>query len=326
LAAVPIASAPACGCGVMIPSDPSEREGQRVDEWSVVRWDGQREDLTMRLESSTAFDRAALIMPLPSRARFALGHDAVFDGMTERTKPRVVKKTRHVLFGGGSLGGGSEDEGAGPAAEGGVEVVDAQDLGPLRVVTLRGDDAAIVGTWLSDHGFETPEGLEPIAQEYLDQDWLLVAVRLNGRGGQEVSKLQPLIMSFDSDQVVYPLRMSELASGPTEARVDVIAPTPLAVRGWPARDLEEPTTQGSGRLYGGRFAEGRYLTSYRFAIERDGFRDPEFVATERRDFRQTIYEYEEVDITGRVLGIGFGVLAALGLLAVWFVRRRRRAA
>ena len=53
------------------------------------------------------------------------------------------------------------------------------------MVTLRGDDAAAVGTWLDDQGFPTPEGLEPIAQEYLDDGWLLVAVRLRGAGGEE---------------------------------------------------------------------------------------------------------------------------------------------
>ena len=327
LAAVPAASAPACGCGAMIPSDPNLRaEGQRVDEWSIVRFDGAREDITMRLESSAAFSRAALIMPLPAEATFALGHDAVFDDMAERTKPRVVKKTRHVLFGGDDddeAGGG--DEGTRAAGAGAVEVVSAQDLGPLRVVTLRGDDADVVATWLSDHGFEAPEGLVPIAQAYLDREWLLAAIRLRAEGGEPLQRLQPLIMSFDTDRVVYPLRMSQLASAPTEARVDVVAPSPLAVRSWPARDLEKPTTTGSGRLYGGPMPNGRYLTSYRFAMSpnRPPFDDPEFVPAARKDFRQEIVEYEEVDVTGRVLGIAGGVIVVLAAAAVFVVRRRR---
>jgi hypothetical protein len=229
-----------------------------------------------------------------------------------------------VLFGGDDDEGAGGGEGAAPTAgAGGVEVVDAQDLGPLRLVTLRGDDAAIVATWLADHGFAAPAGLEAIAQDYLDDDWLLVAVRLRGAGGAEVRRLQPLIISFDSPRLVYPLRMSALADGPVEARVDAVAPEPLAVRGWPSRDLE-PGGSGSGRLFAGPESNGRYLTSYRFAIEGDDFAEPEFVGARRSDFRQTIYEDEEVDITGRVLGIGFGALAVVALLGVAVVRRRRR--
>ena len=309
----------------MIPSDPSQAEGRHVDEWSVVRFDGGREDITMRLESSTAFDRAALILPVPARAELALGHDALFDDIREQTKPKVVVRKRHHLFG----AGGSDDEGAtatrDETAGGGVQVVDAQDLGPLRVVTLRGDDARVVGTWLSDHGFEAPEGLENIAQEYLDRHWLLVAARLRAASGEQLQKLQPLIVSFDTDEIVYPLRMSQLAL-PAEARVDVVADGPVALRGdWPNRDLTEPSTSGTGRLYGGPWGGGRYLSSFRFAIDHEGLGDPRFVATERHDFRQSIYRYEDVDVTGRVLAAFLGALAVLALLVV-VVRRRRRAA
>lgn len=306
----------------MIPSDRADGEPRQVDEWSIVRFDGSREDITMRLESSTAFDQAALIMPVPAKATFALGHDAVFDDMRERTKPKRVRRTKHVLFGGRKLSGGAEDDGATAAGAGAVEVVDSQDLGPLRVVTLRGDDAGTVGTWLDDQGFPTPEGIEPIAQEYLDQDWLLVAVRIRAEGGGEIQKLQPLIISFDTPEVVYPLRMSKLAQGPTQARVDVVAPEPLAVEGWPKRDLR-PTSSGSGRLFGGPMPNGRYLTSYRFAISSGDFQEPRFVPAERDDFRMEIVEYEEVDVTGRVFGIGFGVLAAIALVVALLVRRRR---
>jgi hypothetical protein len=310
----------------MIPSDPSDRaEGQRVDEWSIVRFDGAREDITMRLESSSAFSRAALIMPVPVEARFALGHDAVFDDMVERTKPKVVVKKRHHLFG----SGGDDDEtsaldGAGAArgGAGAVQVVGAQDLGPLRIVTLRGDRAQAVTTWLSDHGFESPEGLEPLAQEYLDRGWLLVAARLRAADGEELQRLQPLIISFASREVVYPLRMSELGR-PTQARVDVVAPEPLAVRGWPNDDLPLGNTTGSGRLFAGPGPNGRYLSSFRFAIRDTGYDDPKFVATERDDFRQQIVRYEDVDVTGRVLG---GAALVLALVAALVVVVRRRSA
>ncbi len=69
----------------------------------------------------------------------------------------------------------------------------------------------------------------------------------------------------------------------------------------------------------------RYLTSYRFAIDRDGFADPEFAATERDDFRQTIRRYEDVDITGQVVVGGLAALAVIAMVVVALRRRRRSA-
>jgi hypothetical protein len=306
----------------MVPSDPAARDGQRVDEWSIVRFDGQRETIAMRLESSTAFERAALVMPVPARTAFALGDEPAFARVAALTRPRVEQRERYRLF----AESGDDGEGGGaPRAtgEGAVEVVDAQQLGPLGVVTLRGDDAGVVTTWLRDHGFPVPRGLEPIAQEYLDRGWLLVAVRLRGRAGGEVRRLQPLVLRFPSDEVVYPLRMSELAAGPTRARVDVVAPEPLALRGgWPADDVDDPgDTARGGRLFGGPLPGGRYLSSFRFAIDRDGFDDPRFVAAERRDFRQVRYVYEDVALWPYALG-ALALIVAVAAGARRALRRR----
>ena len=47
---------------------------------------------------------------------------------------------------------------------------------------------------------------------------------------------------------------------------------------------------------------------------------------QRSDFRQTIYEDEEVDVTGRALLATLAVVLVLGLAGWSLVRRRRRAA
>ena len=305
---------------------PAEGGTGGVEEWSVVRHDGRAEEITMRLESASAFEQAALIMPVPARATFTLCDDAVFDRLAAHTRPRVEEKKRYVLFGGGGgLGGGSADEGAAGGSARGVDVVDEQDLGPLRIVTLRGDDAAAVGTFLEEEGFETPHGLEPIAQEYLDDGWLLVAARLRSEGGEPLRALQPLVIRFASDRVVYPLRMSDLASGTPEARVDVIAHAPMKLAedgDWPSRDNEDTEQTGTGRIFGGPLpGEDNYLSSFRFVVT-GPHEDPRFVPAVRDDLRQVRYEYDNVAIGGWIL-LGLFGLFVLAVLAVVVIVRRR---
>jgi hypothetical protein len=304
----------------MVPSDPSLRAaGLRVDEWSIVRFDGREQAIAMRLESSAAFDRAALIVPLPAEAELALGDDAVFGELAERTKPRVETKQRYTFLGGGDGDEGAAPEGAGAAA---VEVVGAEDLGPLRVVTLRGESGLLVRTWLQDHGFEPPEGIELGAQPYLDKGWVLAAVRLRGARGREVRRLQPLVMRFPTRTPVYPMMGNAGDTQGAEVRVDVVAPHPVAVRGRPSGDVGVEDRTKEGRIFAGPLPGGRYLTTFRFRGGGGG--DAAFVPAERRDFRQVRFVYEEVDVTGRVLAALFGGLAILAAAVVLFVRRSAR--
>lgn len=217
---------------MMVPADPSLRaDGLRVDEWSILRFDGREQTITMRLESSAAFDRAALIVPLPAEADFSLGDDAVFDDIAERTAPRTETETKYTFFDGDSDDDGETAAGgAGSAAGAGVEIVGSENLGPLRVVTLRGEDAALVRTWLSDHGFDPPETIEDAAQPYLDRGWVLAAVRLRGAAGREVRSLQPLVMRLPVRRPVYPLMWTEATPPGIQARVDVIAPWPVTLQ------------------------------------------------------------------------------------------------
>ncbi|NUO42786.1 MAG: DUF2330 domain-containing protein, partial [Streptomyces sp.] len=80
-----VAPAYACGCGAMIP-DTARRVGV-AREVSVVRWDGGRERIVMRLTVDGDSDRAAWIMPVPHRADVELGDPALFDELDAATAP-----------------------------------------------------------------------------------------------------------------------------------------------------------------------------------------------------------------------------------------------
>jgi hypothetical protein len=243
---------------------------------------------------------------------------ASFGRLAKITEPRVEKRRRYVWGGGGdddlpATAGRSEGAGGAPR----VRVVDEQNLGPLRVVTLRGDDGRLVETWLSDHGYEPPDGLAAAAQRYLDRGWLIAAARLRGRQGERVQQLQPLIVRFPTRRIVYPM-MSLPGSSGAQARVDVITGWPVELSNRANDDVGAGDPTGEGRLYGGRLPVSRYLTSFRLSSAAG---DEEFVRAERDDYRQVRVVYEDVDVTGRVLG-GAALLVVLIAAGVVLVRRR----
>src|SRR3954469_8579180 len=76
-------AANACGCGAIVA--PQEQAGQRIDEWSLVHFDGRAEEILMRLRFGVPLDSAALVLPVRPGASVALGDDTEFDRIDDMT-------------------------------------------------------------------------------------------------------------------------------------------------------------------------------------------------------------------------------------------------
>lgn len=213
------APAEACGCGAYIPR---EGEGMVVQERALVRWDGQTEDIVMALGVQGNTTEAAWIMPVPAEATVQLGEAKLFDTLQELTKPRV--EYRYGLIPPVALGAGAAPDGAvGGAAP--VTLLRQQTLGPFEVSTLAATDAAALSDWLADNGYTFPDGLDEVLQAYVEQEWFYIAARLtSAANGQELSgELDPLWITFPSDELIYPMRATAMATGVMPVYLYVLA-------------------------------------------------------------------------------------------------------
>lgn len=226
----------ACGCGAMIPGD---RTSVRVaEETSAVLWDGRTEQIVMRLTVSGDADKAAWIMPVPSRAELKLGDGQLFDRLDRVVEP--VEKTRHYFWPrdgdwpfDGDEGGDGAKSGAAPGSAGAppVTVLGSGTLGPFQFAQLAATDPAALEAWLRDNGFRMPDGLAGALRPYVDQGWEYVAVRLTpapaggtARPAALGGELDPLHLTFASDRLVYPMRLSQRATNAQTLNLFVFAP------------------------------------------------------------------------------------------------------
>ncbi|MGW6985312.1 DUF2330 domain-containing protein [Streptomyces sp. NPDC054932] len=217
----------ACGCGAMIP-DRSSRIG--VDrETSVVRWDGRTEQIVMRFTVDGDAHRAAWIMPVPGRATVELGDGRMFDELDRLTRPE--HKSRGYFWPRGRdwpFSSGTRD-GVGDGAPGGaappVGVVGREQLGDFDVARLTATDPAALKNWLESNGFNLPDPLVTEVKPYVDQGWEYVAVRLAPRlqGKPLRGELDPLRIRFESDRLVYPMRLSRMAVAPQSLGLYVLS-------------------------------------------------------------------------------------------------------
>src|SRR5919199_5294305 len=197
----------ACGCGIYVPREGTANVAQ---ERALVRWDGRREDIVMALSVQGGSKEAAWILPAPTRATVQLGDAKLFDALQDFTKPRVQKE--YALFPPISLGAGAAPTAGAGGADRSVTVLGRQELGPFEVNTLAASDANALSEWLKTHGYNFAPELSTVLQPYVDKQWTYVAVRLRpGQGDTLKGNLDPLWVTFDSEQLVYPMRPSALA-------------------------------------------------------------------------------------------------------------------
>ncbi|MFI1499836.1 DUF2330 domain-containing protein [Streptomyces platensis] len=217
----------ACGCGAMVHDPKTTLAVGR--ETSVVRWDGRSEQIVMSLTVNGTAPDAAWIMPVPHRATVELGDPGLFDQLAALTAP-AVERRHHFWPRGGDwpfAGDGAAAEAPAPGARGpGVGVVGREHLGPFDVARLTATDPAALRNWLKANGFRLPDALATELRPYVAQRWEYVAIRLAPAAAHRplTGTLEPLRMSFASNRLVYPMRLSRLAKTPQSLGLYVLAP------------------------------------------------------------------------------------------------------
>ncbi|MFF3287272.1 DUF2330 domain-containing protein [Streptomyces sp. NPDC003023] len=334
-----VSPAYACGCGAMVVDRNAEFSVNR--ESSVIDWDGRTEQIVMRFTVDSDAPEAAWIMPVPGRATVELADASVFDELVRIAAPE--HRTRHYFWPrGGDWPFDSVDGAVGaapaPGAEGsGVGVVGRERLGDFDVARLTATDPDALGDWLAENGFEMPEGLGEDLRPYVDQGWEYVAVRLapSEQGTALDGTLDPLRLSFESETLVYPMRLSRRAKSAQSLGLFVLARHRMEPRSAIGGTEPEVTYAGKleprgavGRLTGG---EERFLTvlDQRFPDPGRIDGDHELVATaEDTPFRRVVWDDDLLTAGGAPVWlltvVGGPAAVALAVLLSRRIRVRQR--
>lgn len=320
----------ACGCGAYIPS---QKGASVVDERALIAWDGSREDILMSLRVTGSSDSAAWVMPVPSAAQVSLGEAEAFTELDRLTAPRIsYRDSWWPTFDWLTAGGPSEGAMAGPPPGAGVNVLGRQRIGPFDVTRLAAQDPTALAKWLTDNGFPQPDGIDANLAPYVADQWEIVVVKLAPAADGEslTGDLQPLRLSFASDRVIYPMRLSRSARTPQTVDLYVLAdhrmdPTSLPVAG------NTPTLEFAGRIEGTDVSpalddfvgDGAFLTRWTNDIREPASIDGDYVfeaADADTAYQRVTYQTRNRgDLTGLTLIalVGVGGIA----LTVLLIRR-----
>jgi hypothetical protein len=190
-------------------------------------------------------ERFAWIIPVMSVPEVLVGSQALFDNMLQATVPVFVTQNTTVgdcSFGGIGCGkmdlaGGRDqanfaDDGGDEGNTGGPEILDRGFAGAFEYVTLTGDSVQEVVDWLEMAGYAQDPDAPPILQEYLDENFVFVAVKL--RSGADVDEIHPLAIRYAGIEPCIPIRLTRIAAVEDMAiRAMFLGDARVAPSNWP---------------------------------------------------------------------------------------------
>ena len=151
----------------------------------------------------------AWVIPVPNKPEIAVSDPELFWELYDFTRTEVPS-------GGGGFGC-YDGAGLGPGDENGVDVIEEKVVGPYSTATLSAKNATALADWLNANGYIFPEEGEEIISEYIEKEWYFVATKINaveeGTGYALMEgTIEPIVLSFASEEIVYPLRITSLSA------------------------------------------------------------------------------------------------------------------
>jgi len=225
-----IPATPALADGGFFVLDPS-RDIYQPAQKAIILYENNREDLILQVKYEGDADEFAWVVPVPNYPDVDVSEPELFQELAELTEV--------IMYSGDGFGCLA----AAPMVD--VEVWEEKVVGPYDVAILSASSSEALINWLNENGYFFPEEGEEIIDSYVTQtrEWYFVATKINTEAeatGLAEGTIQPLRLSFDSDEIFYPLRITSLSSDRCEVLLYVFADQKVVPREYQYLSLNNP--------------------------------------------------------------------------------------
>jgi HEAT repeat protein len=238
-----LAVAPALADGCFVFKWDKYRDINEPTQKAIILHDGGREDLLLQVKYEGPMEDFGWLIPVPALPKIEKGSMDPFYELSELTQRQFA--TRGVVTMGLATAGESRNS---------VKVIEVKTVGAYEVAVLSATDTGSLEHWLKLHGYSIPDQKSEVINEYLRKNWYFIAAKIqlnkatsvdmvSGGGPQHVQaatpdpkalqkklasgELHPLLISFDSPQCMFPLKISSIGGKPSEISIYVLSKEPL---------------------------------------------------------------------------------------------------
>ena len=180
---------------------------------AVILYGNSIEHLILSVSFEGDAEDFAWVVPVPDKPEIAVTDPELFWELSDFTR-RIIPRSWGCT--------------AAPEGQEGVDVIEEQVVGPYATAILSATNATALVDWLSANGYIFPEEGEEIISGYIEKEWYFVATKINAveeDTGDALAEgaIEPIVLSFASDEIVYPLRITSLSATSPEVLLYVFA-------------------------------------------------------------------------------------------------------
>jgi len=173
------------------------------------------------------------IIPVPSKPEVEVVKDELFTSLEDLTKPVYGIPVPMMEIQNGMMGLDTQER-----KEPSVSVVQTKKADIYDLTVLEANDEEALRNWLKENKYYIPQDSEFVLKEYIEKGYYFVVAKVNPdsistfvAGQIREGHLNPIKMTFTTDQPIYPLKlagasMAETDTGGTTPDIR-IKPTPL---------------------------------------------------------------------------------------------------
>jgi hypothetical protein len=204
LALLSLSAVSACG-GLFCQNVPVDQQAERIifavnDDGTItayvqINYTGEAPDFSW-------------VVPVPSVPKVDVAEIATFDELSTLTSPIYIPPLMPECAPMPVPMAAMEDSAAG----GSVEVLASGTAGPYAYNVITSIDPNALITWLRTNDYRVTEEMEPLIRVYVEEEMDFLAMKLQPEQG--VQDIQPVAMTYISDEPMIPLRLTAVAAVP----------------------------------------------------------------------------------------------------------------
>ena len=202
----PVANA--CG-GFFCTTAPINQAAEQI----VFRQEGSQVTAMVRILYAGDAEDFSWVVPVPNTPEISIGANVTFDELDFASRPQFALETEGELC--------FKDEPAPQPAfspetdestDGGdgVTIEEELSVGPFDIDIVSSDNADDMSIWLQDNGYLLDDRGRELIEPYVLMNMKFVALKL--KSGESSGSIQPLIMSYESEKPMIPIRLTAVAA------------------------------------------------------------------------------------------------------------------
>ena len=186
---------------------------------AMIVYDGDIEDLIIQVKFEGKVRDFAWVVPTPNYPDVEEANRVLFVELSDLTRPPT--DYGDIYYGCGCVAGGDRLA----PKEGGVDIWEEKQVGNYSVTILSADDPQALIKWLGNNGYVFPDTAQSIVEYYVENNWFFVAMKIDAstlevdEEGRIYGAIEPVRLSFTSDTIIYPMKLSSLSAAKTKNEI-----------------------------------------------------------------------------------------------------------